>query len=110
MRPLRERIFPNVDVELDGPEMWICTVVRKKHTDGLYYLTQVKRSVIVTPEREIVRNRMIHQMINDFNYMVYMWLVYAPIDPDQVNMVGCPIFVLDPDQTDDLERVYRVYT
>jgi hypothetical protein len=109
MLPLRQRIFPNIDVELDAQEMWICSVIRKKHSDGKYYLTEVKRSVIVQAPYEPVRSRLIHQMVNEFNYMVYMFLVHSPVDPDARNFIGSPIYVQDPDQTDDLERVYRVY-
>lgn len=105
MLPLRERIFPDVDCNIESNPMWISTIARKKHTDGFYYLHEIKVSIdnLFDPQRAILT------MINQFNYMVFMFLTFSPVDPDAVNVYnGAKIFYKDPDQTDDLERVFKV--
>jgi hypothetical protein len=108
MLPLRQRIYPDIDIELDGPEMWVNTVIRKKHSDGLYYLTQLSRTKVVAPWQEQYRNKIIHDMMREFNFAVYMYTIHIPVDLDAKNSIGCPMYVRDPDQKDDLLRVYKV--
>lgn len=105
MLKLRQRIFPDVDCEIESDDMWICSIVRKKHTDGNYYLTEVKRSIKIPPGKEQIKSVFIRQMLNEFNFMVFMYLIYSPVKPMAKNLNGAPIFVLDPNQMDDLERV-----
>lgn len=106
MLPLRQRIFPDIDCEIEDDNMWICSIVRKKHTDGKYYLTEVKRSITVTPERRQIKQRLIHQMVGEFNFMVYMYLIHTPVEPWIRNQNGAPIFIEDPNQEDDFKRVW----
>lgn len=110
MLPIRARIFPNIDIDIESPTIWVEALVRKKHTDGIYYLTQVMRSIIITPELEIHRNRLIHQMLNEFNYMVFMYLTFSPVKPEIMNIHGAPIFFRDPEQTDELERTFVTFS
>lgn len=110
MLPLRERIFPDVDCEIEGDTIWMRSAVRKKADDGKYYLTEIKRQIKLTNDMEQHRKVIIHQLVNQFNYMVYMFLMFVTVIPDKKNRDGNSIFVEDPDQTDDLLRVYKVFT
>lgn len=105
MLPLRERIFPDVDVDIDSDRMRIRTVIRKKHDNGRYYLTEVTRSV-----GEGFSPRGLHKMLNEFNSMVYGFLMFAPINPEAKTTHGGQIYVEDPDQIDDLQRVFGLYS
>jgi hypothetical protein len=76
MLPLRQRIYPDIDINLEGSEIWVNTVVRKKHTDGKYYLTDVTRTKLVPPWLEDVRNMLIHAMMREFNFAIYMYTIH----------------------------------
>lgn len=107
MLPLRERIFPNVDIDIDSNNMRICTVCRKKHANGKYYLIQITRNAQVWEETE--KPLAIRAMINDFNRIVFISLVFTPVDLERRNSIGAPIFVEDPDQRDEADRVANIF-
>lgn len=107
MLPLRQMIYPDIDIELDGPIISVSTYVRKRHTDGRYYLTFIQRNRPILPWQSM-RNKFIHEMMRDFSFAVYMYTIHIPVDLDARNVNGCPVYVQDPDQKDDLLRVYNV--
>lgn len=86
--------------------MWVRSTVRKLHTDGKYYLTDVYKSYQLTDDTRPLKAKIIHQLFRQFNFMVYMMLIHSAVQPELKNPLGWPIYSEDPDQTPDIERVY----
>lgn len=105
----KEPTFPDVDIVNHQSEFWyfckIETNIRIKHTDGKYYLTKaIKGNRGEIKEIESVKNT----LFNTFIHEVYFAQQLMIVDPDmEVQDIHGPVklFKLDPDQTDEKERL-----
>lgn len=93
-------------------ERCICleTILRKKSDDGLWYIVLFRRTCNhcnVPYENKAFATHEIISLLNSFHTEIYTFLVRGIIGeyPDIVDLYGNKIFVLDPDQREEEERL-----
>jgi len=95
-------------LDFDGTKISFVTRLRKKHTNGFYYLIDFKRDVILK-DKEIEYAMQTQQI---FHMYVYQFLILGVIDEkfmiQRVGMPDTPVFTLDPDQTPEEERLKKL--
>lgn len=76
------------------------TIVRKKHTDGRWYLCSVFEWISPNGSTEDY-----DCAIERFNFAVYLFLIAGKINPDIQDELGQPVFPLDEDQRNEEDRL-----
>lgn len=101
-------IYPAINIwyRPDGRVMTIESYLRKKHTDGIWYLQRFYREF--TNEPSALKNMEL-TFVGRFNYEVYLAILFGVVDLNLTLMVRNgsqePAFIKDDDQRDEAERL-----
>lgn len=88
-------IYPIIEIINEGLKSRINTYLRKKHTDGLWYLIPIVQSCSINTNS-----------LNFFHKRVYQYLFIGSISPNWTDAeTGDLIYVLDEDQRSEEERL-----
>lgn len=101
-------IYPEVNFILGYREFTLATFIRKEYK-GVYYLQAVKDWYIYhlnSRGRPIMPDTQTRdKFIGSFYRNVYMVMICGIIDPNIVSPIDGPLFIKDPDQRTELERL-----
>lgn len=101
------KIYPDVEVRSTNSDITFMTRVRKLHKDNKYYLIACSRTYVNGGRTE---DDLINKL-TDFHREIYITLMFGMIDHSIVfTRAGDPVFELDPDQTPEKERIFKVHT
>lgn len=89
------------DSSLDAIRIVTKSRIRKKHTDGLYYLIELHSAVQLANMKSLVEDTLAHQ--KQFNHKAYNILMLYIIDPAHDNLCA-----LDENQTPEEERLKQL--
>jgi len=103
------RIYPETEIEYSGMlgvhVVTTMTTLRKKHTDGLYYLILFKHSYADKTDKVIDKPYMTKHSLDALNKMVYKFLINGEIVPGQELSGTGKMFVIDKDQREESDRL-----
>lgn len=95
------KIYPEIEMypSFRGG-LYFLTALRKKHTDGKWYLVRFDRELFA-PDNDA---------INMFHKEVYRFLIQGIIDPGLKSAIfGADIYPVDEDQRDESERLSELF-
>jgi len=100
-------IYPNVKIEDNGYKMLIESFLRKKHSDGKWYLVHFREIINLLKCPKLEK----HFYVDRFHTYVYMFLIRGSITPDaQYSHIDMPedyVHKLDDNQEDEAGRMTR---
>lgn len=116
-------IYPIVDIQIkegagaapgvlgnpNAVRISLRTRLRKKHSNGKYYLVDFRRDAIFSDKRF----EGISKAQEIFHMDVYAFIILGVIDEKimikREEMPDAPMFIIDPDQTPEEERLKKLY-
>lgn len=103
VKPIYPKIWASENKTLHTIE--VKTFLRKKHTDGKYYLQEFYRKYRYELEKGCEAKDRLFELLNQMHVEVYNNLICSIIMPDLVTWENQKIFTLDDNQQEETERV-----
>lgn len=103
-------IFPLIEEKIESNTITYTTFVRKKHSDGKWYLNLISRSRQLYKEKdqEITNALSDKASLRMMNTEAYFFLTCGVVIPELTTQNGRQCVYLDKNQETEVERVYKL--